>query len=102
MANNPIYRGDSTAAFSQNFLEICAEFPDDTWAERVSKAEFKVGPLPVMTFENPVFPLTVNLTSEQTALLKDVNDCYLAVYDENGLKQTCEGQLTVASRRRVV
>ena len=102
MANNPIFRGDSTAAFGQDWLEIHAEFPDDTWAERITRAEFKVGPLPVMIFDNPVFPLTVNLTSEQSILLKDVNDCYLAVYDENGYKQTCEGQLTFPTRRRVV
>ena len=102
MANNPMFRGDNTQAFGQDWLEIHAEFPDDTWAERITMAEFKVGPLPVMTFENPVFPLTVNLTSEQSILLKDVNDCYLAVYDENGYKQTCEGQLTFPTRRRVV
>ena len=102
MGNDLIFRGDSTSSFSQNFLEIYAEFPDDTWAERVTMAQFKIENLPVMTFENPVFPLKINLTSAQTALLKDVNNCYLAVYDENGLKQTCEGQLTFTTRRRVV
>ena len=102
MSNNPIYRYDDTNAFSRNFIEIHAEFPDDTWADRVSKAEFKVANLPVMTFEDPVFPITINLSSEQTALLKDTNNCYLAVYDENGLKVTCEGTLTFDSHRRVV
>ena len=102
MGNNPIFRGDSTMAFSQDFIEVHAEFPDDTWADRISRCEIKIGPLPVMTFENPVFPFKINLTSEQTILLKDVNDCYMAVYDENGYKQTCEGQLTFTSRRRVV
>lgn len=102
MSNREIFRGDSTMAFGSDWLEIDAEFPDDTWAERISMAQFKVSNLPVMTFENPVFPLTINLTSEQTALLKDVNDCYLAVFDENGYKLTCEGQLTFTSRRRVV
>ena len=102
MGNNPIFRSDDTNSFGQDWLEIHAEFPDDTWAERVTRAEFKVGPLPVMVFDYPQFPIKVNLTSAQTALLKDVNDFYLAVYDENGLKQTCEGQLTFTSRRRVV
>ena len=102
MSENPIYRGDDTNSFSQDFILIDAEFPDDTWAERVSRADFKCGNLPVMVFENPVFPIKVNLSSAQTALLKDVNNCYLAVYDENGYKQTCEGQLTFQTRRKVV
>lgn len=102
MAENPIFMGDDTNSFSQDFILIEAEFPDDTWAERVTRADFKCGNLPVMTFENPVFPITVNLSSAQTALLKNINNCYLAVYDENGLKQTCEGQLTFMARKRVV
>lgn len=102
MTNNPIFRGDDSSSFGKDWLEIHAEFPDDTWAERVTMAQFKVGNLPVMSFENPVFPITINLTSAQTALLKDVNNCYLAVYDEEGLKQTCEGQLTFETKRRVV
>ena len=102
MGNNPIFMSDDTGSFGKTWLQIDAEFPDDTWAERITRAEFKVGPLPVMVFENPVFPIDINLTSAQTALLKDVNNCYLAVYDENGLKQTCEGQLTFKAHKRVV
>lgn len=102
MTFNPMWRGDDTSSFGQDWLEIDAQFPDDTWAERITEAHFKVGNLPVMIFENPQFPITVNLTSAQTSLLKDVNNCYLAVFDENGLKQTCEGQLTFTSRRKVV
>ena len=102
MANNPLFRWDDTSSFGKDFIEIDAEFPDDTWAERISRCDLKLGPLPTMTFDNPVFPFTVNLTAEQTALLKDVNNCYLAVYDENGLKQTCEGTLTFESHKRVV
>lgn len=102
MANNPITRFDDTAAFGADWIEIYAEFPDETWAERISMAQFKVGNLPVMTFDSPEFPIRINLTSEQTGLLKDVNNCYLAVYDENGLKRTCEGTLTFTTTRRKV
>lgn len=102
MGNTPLFRGDNTSAFDDNFIIVEVEFPDDTWADRISMAEFKVTGLPSMVFENPVFPITINLTSEQTALLKDVNECYLAVYDEEGRKRTCEGQLTFTSKRRVV
>lgn len=102
MGNIPLYRYDDTAAFGDRFILIDAEFPDDTWAERITRAEFKITGIPVMVFENPVFPIEVNLNSAQTALLKDVNDCYLAVYDEEGRKRTCEGTLTFTSKKRVV
>ena len=102
MGNNPIYRGDDSNSFGSTLWEVYAEFPDDTWAPRVSRCEIKLGPLPVMVFDSPTFPLTINLTSAQTSLLKDTNECYMAVYDENGLKRTCEGQMTLNSRRRVV
>ena len=94
--------GDDSQSFGCDLMEIYAEFPDDTWAERVSRCEIKIGPLPVMVFDNPVFPLTINLTSAQTILLKDKNECYMAVYDENGLKRTCEGQMTLCARKKVV
>lgn len=102
MGTTPRYRGDDWNSFGATAIEIYAQFPDDTWAERVSLAEVKIGNLPVMSFESPVFPLKINLSSEQTALLKDTNECYMAVYDENGLKRTCEGQMTIPTRRRVV
>ena len=94
--------GDDTHSFGQDFLEIEADFPDETWAGRVTEAHVKIGNLPVMIFQNPDFPITVNLTSAQTAMLKNKNECYMAVFDENGLKQTCEGQLTFPAHERVV
>jgi hypothetical protein len=102
MSRNPIFMGDDTHSFGQTFLEIDAEFPDETCAGRVTVAHVRIGNLPVMVFENPVFPITVNLTSAQTAMLKNKNECYMAVFDEEGLKQTCEGQLTFCAHERVV
>ena len=93
-----IFRSDDTNSFGQNWLTIEADIPED-WV--VSSAEFKVGNLPVMIFEEPEFPITVNLTSAQTFLLKDVNSCYLSLYDENGLKQTCEGTFIFETRKQV-
>jgi hypothetical protein len=93
-----IFRGDSTDSFGQNWLIIEAEIPED-WV--VSMAEFKVGNLPAMIFEEPEFPMSVNLSSAQTALLKDTNSCYLSLFDENGLKQTCEGTFIFETRKSV-
>ena len=36
-----------------------------------------------MPFEDPVSPIRVNLTGEQTAILKDNNCCNIVLYDAN-------------------
>lgn len=95
---NKIFRGDSTAAFGMTFLRIEADYPTD-WI--VTRCDFKVGNLPVMTFDNPEFPIDINLTSSQTKLLKDVNSCYLSLYDENDFKLTCEGTFIFETRKQV-
>ena len=93
-----LFRGDDTQAFGNNWLTIEADYPSD-WV--ISAAEFKVGNLPTMLFENPEFPLKVNLSSSQTAVLKDVNSCYLSLYDKDGLKITCEGTFIFETRKQV-
>lgn len=93
------YKGDDFNSFNQEWVQIQLDIPVD-WT--VYKAEFKVGNLPVMRFINPVFPLDVSLTSEQTANLKDINTCYLAIYDEEGRKQTLDGSWTFTAEDEVV
>lgn len=93
------YKGDDFDAFDQEWAKIELDFPED-WI--ISKADFKVGNLPVMRFNNPIFPLDVNLTSEQTTNLKDVNTCYMAIYDDLGRKQTLEGSWTFQAEDEVV
>lgn len=93
------YKGDDFDAFDQKWAQIELDFPED-WI--ISKADFKVGNLPVMRFTDPVFPLDVNLTSEQTVNLKDVNTCYMAIYDDKGKKQTLEGSWTFQAEDEVV
>ena len=96
---NRYYRGDDWNAFGQEWAIIEVDIPEE-WV--VSKAEFKVGNLPVMTFNNPVFPLPVSLEAYQTENLKDIVTCYLALYDEQGRKQTCEGSWTFETEEEVV
>ena len=93
------YKGDDFNAFNQEWALIEVDIPED-WV--VTKAELRVGNLPKMTFSNPVFPLPVNLESYQTSNLKDVNECYLAIYDEEGRKQTLDGSWTFIAENEVV
>lgn len=93
------YRGDDWNAFGQEWALIEVDIPED-WV--VSKAEFKVGNLAPMIFENPIFPIPVSLESYQTKNLKDITTCYLAIYDEQGRKQTLDGSWTLETEEEVV
>ena len=93
-----ITRGDNTAAFGGTFLTISL---NNTTGLAISKAEFACGAIR-LSFENPVFPLTINLTEEQTSQLCCKNDCFLAVWDSEGRKRTCEGTLTFPTDPRKV
>ena len=98
--NTYIYKGDDTGAFGATFLIINASIPT---GYNVSKAEVKIGILDPIVIENPEFPLSINLTSEQTSLLMNRNDIYMAVYDDQGRKATCrKGVITFKAREQVV
>ena len=85
-----ITQGDSTSAFGNKFLEVNLVVPS---GQTVSKAVFVCGAVSI-EYQNPVFPLLINLTSEQTSELKcGKNTGYLVVYDSNGQKRTCEGSV---------
>jgi hypothetical protein len=94
------YRGDDYSAFGQQFLTVqAANIPEGF---EVSKVEIKIGNLPVITRENPEFPLSINLTAEQSILLKDTNKIFMACYDQYGRKKTCEGCLEFNTKPKVV
>lgn len=93
-----IYRGDDTNAFGNKFLTVELENTNNLI---ISKAEFKCGTI-LKTFENPEFPLQISLSREETLQLSYTNDCYLALYDEEGRKRTCSGSITITSKREVV
>ena len=95
-----IYQGDNTAAFGGNFLTISIS-SETGIVPTITRAELKIGCI-TKTFENPVFPMTINLTEEETQRLQSQNTAYLAVWDASGRKKTCQGQITFpASARRV-
>lgn len=93
-----IYTGDDSNAFGQDFLKI--EIENLTMYE-ISKAIFRCGEI-IKEIENPEFPLKIDLTSKESELLKSMNTCYLAVFDEYGRKQTCEGSITFPAKKGVV
>lgn len=94
-----VRKGDDTNAFGFSFLTINLKDSDDY---TISKAEVRIGVL-TKTFENPVFPLEISLNREETAMLSECgNQCYMAIYDEDGLKYTCEGTLSFKASPKVV
>lgn len=93
------YKGDDFNSFDQEWALIEVDIPEE-W--EVLKAEFKVGVLPTMTFDNPEFPLLVSLDASQTIQLKDINNCYLAIFDKENRKQTLEGSWTFEAENEVV
>lgn len=93
-----IYKGDDTQAFGGSFLTINLEGSEEFI---ISKAIWRSGSI-VKEIQNPEFPITINLTSEETSKLAQDNVCYLAVFDANGLKKTCEGSFRFCAKVRVV
>ena len=94
----PVTIGDDTDAFGSSFITInLVTSVDGT----ISKAVFQCETIKKV-FDNPTFPLSIELTSLETKTLKPNNICYLAVWDEDGKKRTCEGSLTFNTQSGVV
>lgn len=86
-----INRGDNTRAFGSNFLRIYLNNPNNLF---ISKAVFHINGELEKVYENPVFPLNVNFTGEETMRLKQDNTCKLALWDESGRRRTADGKFT--------
>ena len=94
-----IHIGDDTDAFGFDFLTINLENASDYV---ITKAEVRIGVIKKV-IENPVFPLQISLNQEETDQLSEYsNKCYMAVYDQNNKKYTCEGTLTFKASPKVV
>ncbi len=85
-----MYRGDDTSAFGGNFLTI--NVTNET-EQQIAKAIWVCGGLK-KEFENPIFPIQLNLNSKETRQLYNENTCYLICFDEEGRQKTAEGSLT--------
>lgn len=93
-----LYRGDDTDAFGSSFITINIQTEISV---TITKAVFQCGKIKKV-FNNPVFPLSIELSADETKSLPANNLCYLAVYDENGKKRTCEGSLQFSTQSQLV
>lgn len=96
-----IYQGDNTAAFGGNFLTINVRVPEGQEMPPITRAELRIGCIG-KTFENPVFPMTVNLSEEESGRLQAQNTAFLAVWDADGRKKTCTGKINFTTQARRV
>lgn len=94
-----IRKGDDTDAFGFGFLTVNLENAQDYV---ISKAEIRIGVIK-KTFDNPVFPLQVSLNKDETDQLNEFNNkCFMAIFDTQGRKYTCEGTLSFKANPKVV
>lgn len=99
MATNiPIFKGDNSGAFGNSFITINLENPLDY---PISKAIFVCGCIK-KTFVNPVFPIVINFSEQETSNFRSLNTCYLVVYDQQGRQKTCQGSLTFKAQNGVI
>ena len=94
-----VRKGDDTNAFDFGFLTVELNNPE---GYTITKAEIRIGVL-TKTIENPDFPLDISLTREETSMLSECgNQCYMAIYDDQDRKYTCEGTLSFKASPKVV
>lgn len=93
------FKGDDFGAFNQTGIIINAINVPDTFI--ISKAELRVGKI-LLTFINPTFPITWTPAADITECLDYTNECYLAIYDADGRKRTCQGSYTFICRDKKV
>ena len=94
-----IYKGDDTNAFGQHFIRIHRPTNMDDYT--ISKVIFQCGPIQKV-FSKPVFPIYVDFSAAESKKLNQNSVCYLQVFDERGLRQTCHGTLEFTAKAQVI
>ena len=92
-----IFKNDDIGAFGGR-IKVDIDNPDEYI---ITRAEFQCGKYHA-DIENPIFPFYLKPTREDTKKFDRKNKCYLRVYDENGLRQTCKGFLVIEANDEVV
>lgn len=92
-----VYKNDDMGAFGGSITVNI----DNPAGYQITKVEFQCGAFYAVV-ENPVFPLVFKPTREDTAKFKAINNCYLRVYDSNGLRITASGTMQINARNEVV
>ena len=94
-----LYKGDDTNAFGEHFIRI--NRPTNTDEYVITKVIFQCGPIQKV-YRNPVFPIYVDFNSAESRKLSQTSECYLQVFDEKGLKKTCNGSLVFTAKAQVI
>lgn len=102
-----VYKRDDTAAFGGILVRIYIH-PDEPGVI-ITKAAVSINygkgfgaDSITKEYENPTFPLDINLDREETQKLQPVNELYLACWDQYGLKKTATGHLTFTAEGQKV
>ena len=90
-----INKGDNTGAFGNDFLRIYLNNPNNLYIQR---ALIQINGDVEKEYYDPIFPLRVNFTGEETNLLQQVNTIKLALWDEYGRRRTADGKFTFFMR----
>lgn len=94
-----IRKGDDSNAFGFSFLTVNLENSDQY---TIAKAEVRINTI-IKIFDTPTFPLRISLNKQETSTLNECcNKCYMAIYDTEGRKYTCEGTLSFPALPKVV
>lgn len=97
-------QGDNTAAFGQHLMRINLLDPDGLLVNHsISKCEIRFACGVKKSYQNPTFPLVIDLTEEESQkMLVGKNTATIAVWDELGRKVTPKGsQVLVVGARKV-
>lgn len=100
MADNEIkevFKNDDIGAFGGK-ITVNLNNPGNY---EITKIDFQCGSY-FASVKNPTFPLEFKPTREDTAKFKAKNQCYLRVYDSNGLRQTAQGVMTINANDEVI
>lgn len=97
--NTEYYKGDDFDAFDNDGIKVDLIYKPDTLI--ISRAELRVGKV-LVSIDNPEFPIVWSPSSEVTEQLDYANECYLAVYDDEGRKRTCQGSFTFICKEKEV
>lgn len=95
-----VYRGDDTDSFGNTFIKIDLE-PAQKAIYSVNKLEVSVANI-VKTYINPIFPLSVSLTSEDTY---NVEECklypvYVTLFDNDDKIRTFKSDINIIFKDR--
>lgn len=94
-----MYRYDNLQAFDGSPIEVTFDTGDKTVTE--AWAVFNNGAL-VKKYTNPTSPIEVELDEDDTGLLSLNNVMNLILFDDEGRKLTCEGELKFTLNKEVI